>query len=100
NALDVWEEELGINIASNMFDMIQDRARRMGFDYPERSILLPVDIYMPPKLSSKRYPLFIAAHGGAFIKGSRKDKSIMLLCQELARHGIIAAAIDYRLMNL
>ncbi len=55
---------------------------------------LKVDLYRP-KTALKATLLY--AHGGGFIKGSRKDTTAKRLAEKLAGQGVAVASVDYRL---
>ena len=57
---------------------------------------LTYTVYTLINSNAKLKPMFIFAHGGAFVTGSRKSKSIKFLAIELAKKGFMAASIDYR----
>ena len=62
---------------------------------------LKMDIFEPTGDTLCARPLVIIAFGGGFLSGSKDHWSIRLLCQNLAKRGYVAAAIDYRLgMNI
>jgi len=62
---------------------------------------LYMDIFQPNGDTLSKRPLVIIAFGGGFLDGSKDHWSIRLLCQNLAKRGYVAAAIDYRLgMNI
>ncbi|WNJ21467.1 alpha/beta hydrolase fold domain-containing protein [Pontibacter sp. G13] len=58
---------------------------------------LALDVYYPTDDTLCLRPLIVLMHGGGFYSGSRQDPGITALCEEFASHGIVAAAIDYRL---
>lgn len=101
NPVQVWEEEFGIHIIEHLLDMVQDIANSIIPSNTEKKKNdLEVDIYLPPRKRNTHYPLLILAHGGAFVKGSKEEEGIVKLCQRAARHGIICASVDYRLMTM
>jgi acetyl esterase/lipase len=55
---------------------------------------LKLDLFRP-KAALKATLLY--AHGGGFIKGSRKDKTAKRLAEKLAGEGVTVASVDYRL---
>ncbi len=55
---------------------------------------LKLDIFRP-KAALKATLLY--AHGGGFIKGSRKDKTAKHLAKKLAGEGVAVTSVDYRL---
>jgi len=65
------------------------------------NINLYMDIFEPTGDTLAQRPLIIISFGGGFLDGSKEHWSIRLLCQDLAKRGFVAAAIDYRLgMNI
>jgi len=65
------------------------------------NINLYMDIYEPTGDTLSKRPLVIVCFGGGFLSGSKDHWSIVLLCEQLAKRGYVAAAIDYRLgMNI
>jgi dienelactone hydrolase len=58
---------------------------------------LRMDLYKPVCDFNPARPLFVIVHGGAFLRGSERDGDIVALCQSLARRGMVAASISYRL---
>jgi acetyl esterase/lipase len=65
---------------------------------PPKDLLL--DVYEPTGDGSAPRPLLLFAFGGAFVTGSRTDAEVVSICRRFARKGYVAAAIDYRLMQL
>lgn len=57
-----------------------------------------MDIYFPNESKYERAPLIAYFHGGAFMKGTRKDDALEPMLRGLER-GFIVASIDYRLSN-
>ena len=58
---------------------------------------LYMDIYFPEDDSFTERPLIIFMFGGAFVGGSKESADIVDLCNNYAKKGYVAAAIDYRL---
>lgn len=58
---------------------------------------LSYTLYSPDNSASQAKPLIIFVHGGAFVTGSRKSKSIKFLAEEMAKRGFMTASIEYRL---
>ncbi len=70
-------------------------------EYDTSPVNLYMDIFQPAGDTLCQRPLVIIAFGGGFLSGSKDHWSIRLLCQNLAKRGYVAAAIDYRLgMNI
>jgi len=59
---------------------------------------LRLDLYRPARKSKAARPVVIVIHGGGFIRQSRKDPGIVQTARGLAARGIVAAAIDYRML--
>lgn len=55
-----------------------------------------MDVYMPADDTLSERPLVIWAFGGAFISGDRSQ--MHALARTSARHGFVAASIDYRIL--
>ncbi len=66
-------------------------------EYDTTSENLYMDIFQPQGDTLSSRPLVIICYGGGFVTGSKDHWSIRLLCQDLAKHGYVTAAIDYRL---
>jgi para-nitrobenzyl esterase len=58
---------------------------------------LAMDIYEPAGDTETARPLFIIAHGGFFLGGSRDNADVVPICEDLARMGYVTASITYRL---
>lgn len=60
--------------------------------------VLNADIYSPKRDSTKKRPLIIVVHGGAFVAGSKDDykQAANVFCDSLAARGYVVASIDYR----
>ena len=66
----------------------------IGSEYTQT---LYMDIYEPDNDALEDRPLIIFMFGGAFIGGSKESGDIVDLCENYAKKGYVAAAIDYRL---
>ena len=66
----------------------------IGSEYTQT---LYMDIYEPIGDDYSDRPLIIFMFGGAFVGGSRSSGDIVSLCENYAKRGYVAAAIDYRL---
>jgi pimeloyl-ACP methyl ester carboxylesterase len=66
-------------------------------DYQGTNQILYLDFYEPQGDPLVKRPLLIYVHGGGFTSGSRKLKSIQLICEKMAKKGYAVANIDYRL---
>ncbi|MDF1696450.1 MAG: alpha/beta hydrolase [Saprospiraceae bacterium] len=70
-------------------------------EYNTSPVDLKMDIFQPSGDTLQKRPLVIVCFGGGFLSGSKDHWSIRLICQNLAKRGYVAAAIDYRLgMNI
>jgi len=70
-------------------------------EYNTTPVDLKMDIFHPTGDTLQKRPLVIVCFGGGFLSGSKDHWSIRLICQNLAKRGYVAAAIDYRLgMNI
>ncbi len=62
---------------------------------------LKMDIYQPSGDTNQNRPVIIFAFGGGFVNGSKREDSMIKLCQEFAKRGFVTASIDYRVgMNI
>jgi len=61
---------------------------------------LYLDVYEPKGEGTLQRPLLLFAFGGAFVSGNRTSAEVVSICRSFARKGYVAAAIDYRLMQL
>lgn len=55
-----------------------------------------MDIYFPNKLSDKPYPVIVYFHGGAFMKGTKRDDALEPMLRATLR-GYVVVSVDYRL---
>lgn len=62
------------------------------------SIDLFMNVFSPDMDDADARPVFILAHGGAFIGGNRGDMNTF--CERIASLGYVSATIDYRLLNI
>lgn len=70
-------------------------------EYNTSPVDLKMDIFLPAGDTLEKRPLVIVCFGGGFLSGSKDHWSMRLICQNLAKRGYVAAAIDYRLgMNI
>ena len=58
------------------------------------------DFYEPAGDTATLRPLVITVFGGAYVAGSRDFCDMEEYCTRLAKHGYLAATIDYRLMSV
>ena len=63
-------------------------------------ITLYLDFYEPSGDTLSARPLVITVFGGAFVAGSRDWCDMVEYCTRFAKHGYVAASIDYRLLPL
>jgi len=68
--------------------------------YHRRSRPLYFDLYEPATIKKTPRPLVIALFGGGYVVGNRRNAPMTSWCSRLAEEGYLAAAIDYRLMNI
>ena len=61
---------------------------------------LKMDIYEPTGDVATKRPALVFAYGGSFVTGTRTDAEVVKVCQAYAARGYVAAAIDYRLLDL
>lgn len=61
---------------------------------------LYLDFYEPSEDTLSTRPLVITVFGGAFVAGSRDWCDMVEYCTRFAKHGYVAASIDYRLLPL
>ena len=61
---------------------------------------LYLDFYEPTGDTLSARPLVITVFGGAFVAGSRDYADMVEYCTRLAKHGYVAASIDYRLLSI
>lgn len=71
---------------------------QVGAPTPGRAKLL-LDLYRPAKTPARPMPVVIVIHGGGFKLQSRLDRGVVAVSRALARQGIAAASIDYRLVR-
>lgn len=58
------------------------------------------DFYEPANDTLSARPMVITVFGGSFVVGYRDYKDMVEYCTRLAKHGYVAASIDYRLLYL
>lgn len=73
------------------------QAVRMGDTNPTT---LYFDFYEPANDTIHARPMVITMFGGSFVVGSRDYKDMVEYCTRFAKHGYVAASIDYRLLYL
>jgi len=61
-----------------------------------RTVDLLLDLYEPAGDTAARRPVFVFLFGGAFVAGDRQREP-QAYCEQMARRGYVAAAIDYRI---
>jgi len=83
-----------------VFDSISVETIKYGenLDISGENQELFMDIYQPFGDTLSQRPLVILAYGGAFISGQREDME--LFATGLAQRGMVAASIDYRLLEV
>ncbi|MCW5937403.1 MAG: alpha/beta hydrolase [Fimbriimonadaceae bacterium] len=77
-------------------------AANLGLDVrtevPYRTVggkTLMMDIYKPKGEAEEEIPMVVVIHGGTWMAGKRQDMAA--ICQAIAREGMAAATVDYRL---
>ena len=68
--------------------------RESGPDLP-----LLLDVYAPRNDANTRRPVVVLAFPGGFTSGSRDSAIMVLLANQFAERGYVAASIDYRLIE-
>lgn len=58
---------------------------------------LTMDIYEPAGDNEPNRPLFVLAHGGSFIAGTKNDADVVAICNSFAKRGYVTASYNYRL---
>ncbi len=58
---------------------------------------LTMDIYEPSNDTETKRPLFVLAHGGSFIGGTKNDNDVVTICNSFAKRGYVTASYNYRL---
>ncbi len=61
-----------------------------------RTVDLKLDIYAPAGDTVTRRPVFVFLFGGGFVAGNRTNEP-RVYCEQMARRGYVAVAIDYRI---
>jgi acetyl esterase/lipase len=61
-----------------------------------RAVDLRLDIYEPAGDTAERRPVFVFLFGGGFVAGDR-EREPRVYCEQMARRGYVAVAIDYRI---
>lgn len=61
-----------------------------------RAVDLRLDIYEPAGDTAERRPVFVFLFGGGFVAGDR-EREPRAYCEQMARRGYVAVAIDYRI---
>jgi len=70
-------------------------------EYSTSPVDLKMDIFQPTGDTLQKRPVVIVCFGGGFLSGSKDHWSMRLICENLAKRGYVAVAIDYRLgMNI
>lgn len=64
--------------------------------YCNRSASQKMDIYFPNAKSDKPYPVIVYFHGGAFMKGTKRDDALEPMLRATSR-GYVVVSVDYRL---
>jgi acetyl esterase/lipase len=80
---------------------------RSGVEYGTGEVAVPepgranlvLDLYRPSKRFTGARPVVVLIHGGGFRSGDRKNAGLVRTARGLAARGIVAASIDYRLLE-
>lgn len=64
--------------------------------YCNQSASQKMDIYFPNVKSDKPYPVIVYFHGGAFMKGTKRDDALEPMLRATSR-GYVVVSVDYRL---
>ena len=64
--------------------------------YCNQSHSQKMDIYFPNAKSDKPYPVIVYFHGGAFMKGTKRDDALEPMLRATSR-GYVVVSVDYRL---
>lgn len=95
--------QTGVRYAEPVFDEVitteaiaYSSAIKEGATTPTTLFL---DFYEPAGDPLPERPLVITVFGGAFVAGSRDYVDMKAYCTRLAKHGYVAASIDYRLLS-
>ncbi len=93
----------GVRYAEPVFDEVSistaipfSSAVKEGETSPTTLLL---DFYEPQGDTLSARPLVITVFGGAFVAGGRDYADMVEYCTRLAKHGYVAASIDYRLLS-
>lgn len=94
----------GVRYAEPVFDEVikteaiaYSSALKEGATTPTTLFL---DFYEPEDDPLQARPLVITVFGGAFVAGGRDYADMVEYCTRLAKHGYVAASIDYRLLSI
>lgn len=58
-----------------------------------------LDLYLPRDNTVEKKPVVLFLHPGVFIGGDKSDYLTSKVCQDFARHGFVAAAVNYTLLT-
>ena len=93
----------GVRYAEPVFDeVIKTEAIAYSSAFKEGATTpttLFLDFYEPAGDPLQARPLVITVFGGAFVAGGRDYADMVEYCTRLAKHGYVAASIDYRLLS-
>ena len=67
------------------------------FEWNTNDIDLHMDIYQPVGDTMENRPVIIFAHSGSFFTGSKDAQDMIALCEDAAKRGYVAIAMEYRL---
>ena len=67
------------------------------FEWNTNDIDLHMDVYQPVGDTMENRPVIIFAHSGSFFTGSKDAQDMIALCENAAKRGYVAIAMEYRL---
>ena len=90
----------GDRYLNSVFTAVND-TQNIKYSYSNGATGLRMDVYEPAgDINAPARPLIIMAHGGSFTAGDENSADIVEICTRFAKHGYVAASIQYRLANL
>jgi hypothetical protein len=89
------------DVIADTFILHQDIAFGENIDVDGELYTLLMDVYEPPETEDGENgedlrPLIILLHGGSFTGGNKTDGEVRWICEDLAKRGLVAASINYR----
>lgn len=89
----------GDRFLNRVFTSVTD-TQDIRYSYSNGTAGLRMDVYEPVgDDNTPARPLIILAHGGSFVGGDENLEDMQEFCTRFAKHGYVAAAIQYRLGN-